>query len=63
MPQPQAGQAGQPETDHGEATQLGALTYTTLNGNLLCLVQTLKSLKRISKDFPFFLPNALEDWI
>ena len=28
MPQPQAGQAGQPETDHGEATQLGALTYS-----------------------------------
>ena len=55
MPQLQAGQAGQAEPDHGKAAQLGALTCTSLNGNLLCLVQIVKSLKWISQEFSQFV--------
>ena len=55
MPQLQAGQAGQAEPDHGKAAQLGALTCTSLNGNLLCLVQIVESLKWFSQEFSQFV--------
>ena len=55
MPQLQAGQAGQAEPDHGKAAQLGALTCTSLNGNLLCLAQKVESLKWFSQEFSQFV--------
>ena len=54
MPQPQAGQAGQPETDHGEATQLGALTYSAPM-SMYKAIASVQVFPTLTKKLGFFL--------